>query len=236
VQTRDLQRKMYELRNPCMAQRVLLAAMGAACVAIAWWLLFGGGLRTMGSWMAWTWEPGHLIRRICLVVTLSIYYVRMLFTEFVFLKRGVSWSEVFTIGPWMLCIYLLLGVSGGINARPVGIAAIIGIVIFVAGSWMNSYAEYARHKWKRLAENRARLYTQGLFRYSRHPNYLGDLISFSGICLISGAWVTTVIPVLMLAGFVFVNVPVLDSHLHDHYGSAFDQYAARTRKLIPFVY
>jgi len=90
--------------------------------------------------------------------------------------------------------------------------------------------------WKRRAENRERLYTQGLFRYSRHPNYLGDLISFSGMCLISGAWVTTIIPVLMLAGFVFVNVPVLDSHLHDHYGAAFDEYASRTRKLIPFLY
>ena len=40
----------------------------------------------------------------------------------------------------------------------------------------------------------------------------------------------------MLAGFVFVNIPVLDSHLHDHYGGAFDDYARRTRKLIPFVY
>jgi protein-S-isoprenylcysteine O-methyltransferase Ste14 len=48
--------------------------------------------------------------------------------------------------------------------------------------------------------------------------------------------VTAVIPVLMLAGFVFVNIPVLDSHLHDHYGSAFDEYARRTRKLIPFLY
>jgi protein-S-isoprenylcysteine O-methyltransferase Ste14 len=40
----------------------------------------------------------------------------------------------------------------------------------------------------------------------------------------------------MPAGFVFVNIPVLDAHLHDHYGSAFDEYAQRTRKLIPFVY
>jgi len=40
----------------------------------------------------------------------------------------------------------------------------------------------------------------------------------------------------MLAGFVFANIPVLDSHLHDKYGEAFDRYAACTSKLIPFVY
>ncbi len=236
MQRRDLQRSMYELRDSCVAQRTLLAGIGALCVAVAWWLLFAGGLHTTGSWLGRTWEPGDANRRALLVAALSIYYIRILFTEFVFLKRGVSWSEVSTIAPWMLCIYLLLAISGGIDSRPVGAVAVMGTLLFVVGSWMNSHAEYARHNWKRLPENRGRLYTQGLFRYSRHPNYLGDLISFSGVCLISGAWVTTVIPVLMLAGFVFVNIPVLDSHLHDHYGAAFDEYAEHTRKLIPFLY
>jgi hypothetical protein len=37
---------MYELSGASTAQRVLLAALGAACVAIAWWLLFGGGIET----------------------------------------------------------------------------------------------------------------------------------------------------------------------------------------------
>ncbi|MGH9454843.1 MAG: methyltransferase family protein, partial [Terriglobia bacterium] len=117
-----------------------------------------------------------------------------------------------------------------------GAAGVMGVVLFVVGSWMNSRAEYARHVWKQRSENTGKLYTQWLFRYSRHPNYLGDLISFSGLCLISGEWLTAVIPVLMLAGFVFVNIPALDSHLRDHYGPAFDEYARRTRKLIPFVY
>lgn len=76
----------------------------------------------------------------------------------------------------------------------------------------------------------------GLFRYTRHPNYFGDLLSFSKLCLISGAWVTAVVPLIMLAGFVFVNVPMLDYHLRGHYGAAFDECASRTRKLIPFLY
>jgi hypothetical protein len=50
----------------------------------------------------------------------------------------------------------------------------------------------------------------------------GDLISFSGLCLVSGRWTTIVNPSIMLAGFVFANIPMLDSHLHDHYGAAFD--------------
>jgi hypothetical protein len=120
-------------------------------------VLLCGALETTASLLGWTWKPGDVVRRSCLAAALSIYYIRILFTEFVFLKRVVGWSEVFTIAPWMSCIYLLLAISGGRNTVPVGLVAVIGIVLFVAGSWMNSYAEYARHKWRQFPENRGRL-------------------------------------------------------------------------------
>ena len=236
MEKRELQRRMYEVRGGSRPQRIVLAALAGLCVALARWMLAGGGLVILGGRLGWRWQAGNPVRRILLGAGFSIYYVRILFTEFVFLRRGVGWSEVFSIALWLLIIVLLLSIGGGTNPATVGTAGGVGIMLFVAGSWMNSYAEYARHIWKQRPENRGQLYTGGLFRYSRHPNYLGDLISFSGLCLISGAWVTAVIPLLMLAGFVFFNIPVLDSHLHDHYGSAFDAYARRTRKLIPFVY
>lgn len=233
---RDLRTSMYELRDASMAQRITLAAVSGVWVAMSWWLLFGGGLHAMGGWFGRTWQPGSTVRRACLASGFSLYYIRILFTEFVFLKRGVSWSEVLTIAAWILCIYLLLGISGGTNSSHPGLDVGFGVILFLVGSWTNSYAEYTRHVWKERPENYGRLYTEGLFRYTRHPNYFGDLLSFSGLCLIAGAWVTAAVPLIMLAGFVFVNVPMLDSHLRDHYGAAFDEYARRTRKLIPFLY
>lgn len=233
---RELQRGMYEPRDSSKAQRITLAGIAGVWVVLAWWLVLGPGLRIAGIWFGWIGKPGDEVRRIGLAVGFSIYYIRILFTEFVFLKRGVSWSEVFAIVPWLLCIVPLLAITGGTNPAPVGWAAAIGSVLFVAGSWMNSYAEYARHVWKLRPENRGQLYTQGLFQYSMHPNYFDDLLSFSGLCLISGAWITTVVRILMAMGFVFVNIPVLDSHLRDHYGSAFDNYKRCTAKLIPFLY
>lgn len=233
---RDLQRSMYELDGSSTRQRVTLAIIAGALVLLAWWMLAGGGLATLGAWLGRDWRHGDTARRTCLAAAFTIYYVRILFTEFVFLKRGVSWSEVFTIGPWLLMIVLLLGIAGGTNGAPLGATAISGAVLFIFGSWMNSYAEYARHVWKERPENKGRLYTEGPFRYSRHPNYMGDLISFSGLSLISGSWATAIVPALMLAGFAFVNIPALDAHLRDHYGTEFNEYARRTRKLIPFVY
>ena len=231
-----LQQQMYGFTGASKAQRVALAILLACCAAVAWWLLFGGGIATVGGWFGREWPAGDLARRECLAAAFAIYFVRVLFTEFVFLKRGVSWNEVFSIAPWVLFIFVLLAFAAGTNSAAFSGAGIAGVALFVAGSWMNSYAEYQRHAWKQRPENRGRLYTAGLFRYSRHPNYLGDLISFSGVCLVSGRWFTVVVPALMLCGFVFVNIPVLDAHLREHYGSAFDDYARKTRKLLPFVY
>jgi|SRR5579883_847605 len=233
---REMQRQMYELGGSSAAQRATLALLAGACVALGWWLVSGAGLRGAHARFAWLGPPGNEFRRLCLGAGLTIYYVRILFTEFVFLKRGVSWNEVLTIVVWLLCIVMLLSIAGGTNKAPLGSAEGLGAVLFVFGSWMNSYAEYARHVWKLKPENKGKLYIGGLFRFTRHPNYLGDLLSFSGLCLMSGAWITVIIPVLMLAGFVFVNIPMLDAHLHDHYGAAFDEYARHTRKLIPFLW
>lgn len=233
---RELQRSMYELPGASMAQRLTLVVFVGAWVLLAWWLLTMGGLCDVIAHSGWTWQEGDAARRVCLAAGLSIYYVRILFTEFVFLKRGVSWNEVFTIAGWLLFIVLFLGVEGGTNGARLGVVGAIGITLFAVGSWVNSYAEYARHVWKQRPENKGRLYTGSVFRYSRHPNYFGDLVLFSGLCMLSGAWVTFIVPALMLAGFVFVNIPVLDAHLRDHYGSAFEDYARHTRKLIPFVY
>lgn len=233
---RELQRSMYEVGGPGVRQRVTLAVLAGAWILLAWWLLEGGGIATLGAGLGLPLHPGNTTRRLCLAAGFTIYYVRILFTEFVFLKRGVAWSEVFTIAPWLLFLVGLLGIEGGINSAPCGAALIGGLLLFILGSWINSHAEYARDVWKQRPENQGKLYTGGFFRYSRHPNYFGDLVSFSGLCLITGAWITAFVPVLMLAGFVFVNVPVLDAHLRDQYGRAFDDWAQRTRKLIPFVY
>lgn len=236
MRTKSNRRDIYAVYGSSTPQRMAMTATIAACVALAWWLLLSRGLESVSGWLGRSWSPGDGPRRVCLAVMLSVYFVRLLFTQFVFLKRAVTWNEAAMIAPWVWFIYLLLSIAGGANPAPFGVAAAAGVVLFLLGSWMNSSAEYARHVWKQIPENHGRLYTLGLFRYSRHPNYLGDLLSFSGLSLVAGRWVTAVIPLIMLAGFIFANIPMLDAHLHDRYGAAFDEYAARTRKLIPFVY
>jgi hypothetical protein len=91
-----------------------------AWIVFAWCLLLGAGIETAREWFGCIGRPGNELRRILLAAGFSIYYVRILFTVFVFLKRGVSWSEAFTIAGWLLCIVMLLGIAGGTNSSAVG--------------------------------------------------------------------------------------------------------------------
>jgi len=227
---------IYAAGGKSNSQRVFMTLTVAACAGGAWWVLLGHVIPCTAARTGRDLLLGDENRRLCLGVALTIYFVRLLFTQFVFLKRAVGWSEAAAVGTWILSIYIVLAFAGATDAAPFTVGTGAGCLLFLLGSWTNSYAEYDRHIWKQRPENRGRLYTERLFRYARHPNYLGDLISFSGLCMIAGRWWTFAIPLIMLAGFVFVNIPMLDSHLRDHYGAAFDRYAGRTRKLIPFVY
>jgi steroid 5-alpha reductase family enzyme len=230
-----VQQRMYGVTGRCLPQRATLTILNGCSLALAWWLLTGG-VAVAGGWLGKPWQPGNPARSLALAVALTIYFVRVLGTMFVFLRRGMSWTEVYTITPWVLILNVTMALAGGTNRAGVGAAFMAGAALFVAGSWINSFAEYQRHRWKQRPENRGKLYTEGLFRLTRHPNYLGDLILFSGLSLMTGRWITGLIPALMLCGFVFTNIPALDAHLAEHYGAAFEDYALRTRKLIPFLY
>ena len=155
-----MKRDIYAARASSVGQRVLLIIASGASLAAAWWLLFGGGILLFSAWRGLPFKLGDEARRRGLALALSVYFVRLLFTQFVFLKRAISWSEAFMIGLWILFIYLLFALAGGTNPAELNIPFGLGAVLFIFGSWMNSYAEYARHVWKQRAENRADVYTR----------------------------------------------------------------------------
>ena len=97
------------LRRPAAG----VAGIAGVITGAAWWLLLGDGLATLAGWLGWKLQAGRHIRRLALAVGFSIYYIRILFTVFVFLRRGMGWVEVLSITPFMLLAVLLMGVSGG---------------------------------------------------------------------------------------------------------------------------
>jgi steroid 5-alpha reductase family enzyme len=215
---------MYQLTGATRAQRLVLAVVLMLWAVIFCWLLLGG---------AGTGDP---LRRDLLAAAWCIYCLRVLLAEWIFLKRGIGWAEALTIAVWISIIALAFAILGGGNRHPMGIAAGLGVVLYASGSFVHTYSELRRYLWKQRPENHGRLYTGGLFHYAVHINYFGDLVLFTGFSLMTGSAYTLFVPAVMLAGFMFANIPALDAHLRAKYGAAFDAYAAKTKKLIPLVY
>jgi protein-S-isoprenylcysteine O-methyltransferase Ste14 len=76
----------------------------------------------------------------------------------------------------------------------------------------------------------------GMYRILRHPAYLGHLASLLGIGLVLGNWVgLTALVVLPLAGILY-RIHVEERALLDYFGSAYHEYASRTKRLIPGIW
>jgi len=133
----------------------------------------------------------------------------------------------------------LLLVGGGAfrnHATDLGWLDGLAIILFIAGSWLNTGSEVQRNWWKQDAANKGKCYTGGLFRHSMHINYFGDVVLFSGWSLLTSNLWTLLLPFAMALMFAFLHIPALDAYLAGRYGHAFNEYAKQTKRLIPYVW
>lgn len=227
---------MHGEYDRAFAPRLLMTAIHAAAVAATGWLLLGGGLEVVRARWESGWSLASPARRWLLFGAALIYFLRVLVTSFITLKRKMGWGEAVLIAVWVVVIDVLFAVLGGVNTRSIGLVTVLGVVIYVIGSYLNTASELQRKWWKERPENASRLFTGGLFRFAVHINYFGDELLFTGYALVTGRVWALLALLVMLAGFLFFNIPELDRHLRAHYGAEFDAYARHTRSFVPFIY
>jgi steroid 5-alpha reductase family enzyme len=179
---------------------------------------------------------GDLLRRILMASCLIIYFVRLQVTVWVFQKRKWTWLETITITVLMSFVLYAYARVGGNNKHVVGAVEVIGILLYLSGSYINTHSEYYRHVWKLKEENRGRLYTEGLFGLAMHINYFGDIVLFTGLAMVAHNLSMLVIPLIMAMNFIFNIIPSLDKYLEMKYRDEFRDYSRKTKKLIPMIY
>ncbi len=227
---------MHGVHSPSTTQKTALAAIHLASVAFATWILLAAGDSTLLGLFRLNPPHAQTVRVVLLLAAGYIYFVRMTFGLFTFLRRRVDWPEVVVVGLWLFVIHTTFALLGSTNASPPGVLLFLGPPLYALGSLLNTASERQRHQWKQDPRHSGQLYTGGLFRYARHINYFGDIVLFTGYALLTGRLVALAIPVLMTLGFLFEHAPKLDRHLASRYGRPYHDWAARTPRLIPWVY
>ena len=114
---------------------------------------------------------------------------------------------------------------------------LIGLGLFVAGFTFETLADYQLMKFKADSKNDGKTMNQGLWAWSRHPNYFGEMVLWWGFGLcgfaISGAWWAFVGPGLLTFLLLRVSgVTLLEQHLLPE-KEGYEAYMKNTSRFIP---
>jgi steroid 5-alpha reductase family enzyme len=116
---------------------------------------------------------------------------------------------------------------------------ILGLVIWLEGFFFEAVGDYQLLRFKRKAENKGKIMTQGLWRYTRHPNYFGETAMWWGIFLIAlsvrSGWTAIVSPLLITFLLLKVSgIKMLEKKYVDN--KEFEEYAKRTSAFFPWFH
>lgn len=109
-----------------------------------------------------------------------------------------------------------------------------GIAIWVIGWIFETVADYQLLRFKKNPANKGRVMNHGLWRYSRHPNYFGEVCVWWGMFLISigsGYWFISILSPLLIT---FLLLKVSGVTLLEKRYEGNDKYAEYKRKTSTF--
>jgi protein-S-isoprenylcysteine O-methyltransferase len=81
-----------------------------------------------------------------------------------------------------------------------------------------------------------RLVESGPYRYLRHPSYSGALVAFAGLGICMANWLSLLALTVPVTWAFLRRIRVEETALRGAFGAAWDAYAGRTWRLLPFVY
>ena len=227
---------MYSVKSKSTPQKTVIITIEVLLLILSYWILFEGGGDVIFEALGIDILNGNVESRAITFTFSLIVFFRITFMMFYMLERKIPWEESVSI-PMAFSLYYI-GYSLLVYDREVPIDWIdySAILLFLIGSGFNTISEVQRHLWKKRPENKGKLYTIGLFKYSMHINFFGDVLWVSAYAIVTRNYYAIIIPVLLFCLFAFWNIPTLDKYLAGKYKEQFDDYQKKTRKLIPFIY
>lgn len=166
--------------------------------------------------------------------------------------RYKQWREQW--GKWFylrsyLQVYLLQGGLLLLVIAPVTIVSsnpqsalhwldFFGAALWLFGFYFESRGDHELKEFLTNPDNKGKVLDQGLWQYTRHPNYFGEVTMWWGIWLIAlnspGGWLGIVGPLTITSLILFVSgVPMLEKKYATD--PAYQQYAKKTSKFIPWL-
>ena len=123
-----------------------------------------------------------------------------------------------------------------------GVWATLGLVVWASGFAIEAVADRQKADFKADPANQGRFIQQGLWAWSRHPNYFGEIVLWTGIALMATPamsgwqWLGWISPVFVCWLLTQVSgIPMLEKRADEKWGGQadYEAYKAATPVLIP---
>jgi protein-S-isoprenylcysteine O-methyltransferase Ste14 len=185
-----------------------------------------------------------------IITIIAVSYLYGFFEVFMNLRQR-SKSKVTTLSDkgslWWLYGLITLGyaLSFSIGVTRIGriydwnAFFVIGMTLFVIGLIIRIHSlltlkQYFTYSVAKVENHK--IIETGLYKFIRHPGYLGQLIIFIGISTSISNWLSILVMMIPITLGYLYRIRVEEGFLLEQLGEDFLNYQERTKRLIPMIY
>lgn len=129
--------------------------------------------------------------------------------------------------------------------RNVGLGWIggLGLTVWLLGFSIEAMADHQKSQFKKDPDNKEKFISTGLWALSRHPNYFGEILLWTGMLILAlpvmhgFRWFAVISPVFVYLLLTRISgIPMLQKRANERWGTdpEYQKYVSRTPLLIPW--
>ncbi len=153
-----------------------------------------------------------------------------------------SYLQIYLLqGFFMLLISLSIIVVNVLSTlhHPINLIDLLGGIIWLTGFYFETVGDWQLYHFRKNPSNMGKIITQGLWKYSRHPNYFGEVTQWWGIFIIAAfielpiSLIAIISPLIITFLILKVSgIPMLESKYEERLD--FQKYASKTNAFFPW--
>lgn len=218
---------------------------------VAWGLGF-----VLLAWYSFFLSPDSSLRGLLVGILVSIWGLRLAWhihernkgkaEDYRYLAWREEWGKWFYLRSY-LQVYILQGAFLFLIVSPVllinrnvgaglGLLDLLGVVVWLFGFYFEAVGDAQLARFIKNPDNKGKLMQDGLWTYTRHPNYFGEVTQWWGLWLVAlsvpNGWLSIVGPITITVLILKVSgIPMLEKKMQEN--PEFESYKKRVSIFFP---
>lgn len=142
-------------------------------------------------------------------------------------KTGNNYPLINFLGihlfPTLIVFIQVININSIIEYNEINLLFIIGLLISLTAVILQQISDVQMYNYRMNKSRESQVINTGLWRFSRHPNYLGEILFWVGIYISYFSYIrvfdfNVLYPILMIFMFRFISIPMMERKLSSREG------------------